>query len=70
MEGGLPALSGSLAGGLLYVLTHLGGPLPQVPVVVVLAACRAACSGSRQVRRLDRCKRSRENPGWWPCRSR
>ncbi|MEU5866589.1 hypothetical protein ABZ815_35815 [Nonomuraea sp. NPDC047529] len=47
LEGGLLTLAGSLAGGALYVVTHLGGPLPQVPVVVALVTYGGVVSGAR-----------------------
>ncbi|MFF3671900.1 hypothetical protein [Microtetraspora malaysiensis] len=46
LEGGLLALGGSLGGGALYVVTHLAGPLPQVPVVVVLVTLGGVLSGA------------------------
>ncbi len=47
MEGGLLALGGSLVGSALYVVTHLAGPLPQVPVVVALVTLGGVLSGAR-----------------------
>ncbi|PZG04580.1 hypothetical protein [Nonomuraea aridisoli] len=52
MEGGLLALGGSLAGGALYVVTHLAGPLPQVPVVVALVTLGGVLSGARAGRHV------------------
>ncbi|WP_433211618.1 hypothetical protein [Microtetraspora malaysiensis] len=52
LEGGLLALGGSLGGGALYVLTHLAGPLPQVPVVVVLVTLGGVLSGARAGRHV------------------
>jgi hypothetical protein len=51
-EGGLLALGGSLGGGALYVVTHLAGPLPQVPVVVVLVTLGGILSGARAGRHV------------------
>ncbi|MEU6711375.1 hypothetical protein ABZ897_07810 [Nonomuraea sp. NPDC046802] len=52
MEGGLLALGGSLGGGALYVVTHLAGPLPQVPVVVALVTLGGVLSGARAGRHV------------------
>lgn len=52
LEGGLLALGGSLGGGALYVVTHLAGPLPQVPVVVALVTLGGVLSGARAGRHV------------------
>ncbi|GLW96071.1 hypothetical protein [Microtetraspora sp. NBRC 16547] len=52
MEGGLLGLGGSLGGGALYVVTHLAGPLPQVPVVVALVTLGGVLSGARAGRHV------------------
>ncbi|MFI7108646.1 hypothetical protein ACIBK9_20240 [Nonomuraea sp. NPDC050227] len=52
LEGGLLALAGSLTGGALYVVTHLGGPLPQIPVVVALVTLGGVLSGARAGRHV------------------
>ncbi|MFC5833727.1 hypothetical protein [Nonomuraea insulae] len=52
LEGGRLALGGSLGGAVLYVVTHLGGPLPQVPVVVALVTLGAILSGARAGRHV------------------
>ncbi|NRQ37317.1 hypothetical protein HII36_36600 [Nonomuraea sp. NN258] len=52
MEGGLLALGGSLAGAALYVLIHLSGPLPQVPVVVAVVTLGGVVSGARAGRHV------------------
>ncbi|MFI6921847.1 hypothetical protein ACIBIZ_18025 [Nonomuraea spiralis] len=52
LEGGLLTSGGSLAGGVLYVLTHLSGPLPQVPVVVALVTYGGVLSGARAGRHV------------------
>ncbi|TDD51545.1 hypothetical protein E1286_10225 [Nonomuraea terrae] len=52
LEGGLLAVGGSLGGGALYVLTHLAGPLPQVPVVVALVTLGGVMSGARAGRHV------------------
>ncbi|SDL19054.1 hypothetical protein [Nonomuraea jiangxiensis] len=51
-EGGLLALGGSLVGGALYVVTHLSGPVPQVPVVVALVTLGGVLSGVRAGRHV------------------
>ncbi|MGR6919734.1 hypothetical protein ACU635_36345 [[Actinomadura] parvosata] len=45
LEGGWPALAGSLAGGVVYALTHLSGPLAPVPFVVVLMTAGGLVAG-------------------------
>ncbi|MEV4371797.1 hypothetical protein AB0J71_32330 [Nonomuraea sp. NPDC049637] len=52
LEGGLLALAGSLTGGALYLVTHLGGPLPQIPVVVALVTLGGVLSGARAGRHV------------------
>ncbi|MFC4010104.1 hypothetical protein ACFOY2_22945 [Nonomuraea purpurea] len=52
MEGGSLAVGGSLGGGALYVVTHLAGPLPQVPVVVALVTLGGVLSGARAGRHV------------------
>ncbi|MCF6470974.1 hypothetical protein FAF44_21610 [Nonomuraea sp. MG754425] len=52
LEGGGLALAGSLAGAAGYVLTHLSGPLPQVPVVLLLMTAAGAVSGLRAGRQV------------------
>ncbi|MEU8322481.1 hypothetical protein AB0C33_29335 [Nonomuraea sp. NPDC048881] len=52
LEGGLLALAGSLTGGALHVVTHLGGPLPQIPVVVALVTLGGVLSGARAGRHV------------------
>ncbi|MEV4177560.1 hypothetical protein [Nonomuraea sp. NPDC049709] len=52
LEGGLLALGGSLVGSALYVVTHLAGPLPQVPVVMALVTLGGVLSGARAGRHV------------------
>ncbi|MEU6729395.1 hypothetical protein ABZ917_37325 [Nonomuraea wenchangensis] len=52
LEGGLLALGGSLLGSAFYVVTHLPGPLPQVPVVVALVTLGGVLSGARAGRHV------------------
>jgi len=52
LEGGSLTLIGSLVGAALYVVTHLGGPLPQVPVVVALVTFGGMVSGARAGRHV------------------
>lgn len=52
LEGGWLALAGSLAGAAVYVVTHLSGPLIQVPVVMVVMALAGALSGARAGRHV------------------
>ncbi|WP_062350555.1 hypothetical protein [Herbidospora yilanensis] len=52
LEGGALALAGSLGGGVLYVVTHLSGPLPQVPVVVAVVTLGGILSGARAGRHV------------------
>ncbi|MBB5784419.1 hypothetical protein [Nonomuraea jabiensis] len=52
LEGGVSALGGSLAGAAVYVLTHLSGPLIQVPVVMAVMALGGALSGARAGRHV------------------
>ncbi|WP_433499210.1 hypothetical protein ACQP1K_02285 [Sphaerimonospora sp. CA-214678] len=52
LEGGVLALCGSLGGGALYVVTHLSGPLPQVPVVVAVVTLGGVLSGARASRHV------------------
>ncbi|GAB1822185.1 hypothetical protein [Herbidospora sp. RD11066] len=52
LEGGALALAGSLGGGALYVVTHLSGPLPQVPVVVAVVTLGGVLSGARAGRHV------------------
>ncbi|WP_432926291.1 hypothetical protein ACQPZZ_35410 [Microbispora sp. CA-135349] len=52
LEGGVLALGGSLGGGALYVVTHLSGPLPQVPVVVAVVTLGGVLSGARAGRHV------------------
>ncbi|MEV0590425.1 hypothetical protein [Nonomuraea cavernae] len=52
LEGGMLALTGSLGGGALYVIVHLAGPLPQVPVVVALVTLGGVLSGARAGRHV------------------
>ncbi|MER6007068.1 hypothetical protein ABT120_51615 [Nonomuraea angiospora] len=52
LEGGGQALTGSLAGAAVYVVTHLSGPLTQVPVVVAVMALGGALSGARAGRNV------------------
>ncbi|MEV5893288.1 hypothetical protein [Nonomuraea fuscirosea] len=52
MEGGSLALSGSLLGAAGYMITHLDGPLPQVPVVVALVTLGGLVSGARAGRHV------------------
>ncbi|MEV4114958.1 hypothetical protein [Nonomuraea sp. NPDC049695] len=47
LEGGWLALAGSLAGAVVYALTHLSGPLTPVPFVVVLLTVGGVVSGAR-----------------------
>ncbi|GAA3221283.1 hypothetical protein GCM10020216_032580 [Nonomuraea helvata] len=47
LEGGLLALLGSAGGAVVYVVTHLAGPLVQVPVVMALAVLGGVLSGVR-----------------------
>ncbi|AQZ63503.1 integral membrane protein [[Actinomadura] parvosata subsp. kistnae] len=47
LEGGWLALTGSLAGSVVYALTHLPGPLAPVPFVVVLMTAGGVVSGAR-----------------------
>lgn len=52
LESGALALTGSVIGGVVYLVTHLTGPLPQVPVVVVLMTLGGVLSGSRAGRQV------------------
>ncbi|MGI5285751.1 hypothetical protein ACQEVF_20765 [Nonomuraea polychroma] len=52
LESGLLALLGSLAGAAVYVVTHLGGPLVQVPVVMAVVVLYGVQSGSRAGRHV------------------
>ncbi|WP_431921315.1 hypothetical protein [Nonomuraea jabiensis] len=52
LESGLLALGGSLGGAALYAVTHLAGPLPQVPVVVALVTLGGVLSGARAGRHV------------------
>ncbi|MDA0634416.1 hypothetical protein OUY22_13410 [Nonomuraea sp. MCN248] len=52
VEAGVLALSGSLGGAAGYVITHLAGPITQVPVVVTLVALAAVLSGARAGRHV------------------
>ncbi|MEV6034788.1 hypothetical protein AB0L65_26780 [Nonomuraea sp. NPDC052116] len=52
LEGGRLALAGSLAGAAVYVVTHLSGPLIQVPVVMAVMALGGALSGARAGRNV------------------
>jgi hypothetical protein len=52
LEGGMLALAGSLGGGALYVIIHLAGPLPQVPVVAALVTLGGVMSGARAGRHV------------------
>ncbi|MEV0622382.1 hypothetical protein AB0I81_54330 [Nonomuraea sp. NPDC050404] len=52
LEGGWLALSGSLAGALIYLITHLSGPMVQVPVVLILVTLSGVVSGARAGRHV------------------
>ncbi|WP_157519924.1 hypothetical protein [Herbidospora daliensis] len=52
LEGGVLALVGSSGGGVIYVLTHLSGPLLPVPVVVALVTLGGGVSGARAGRHV------------------
>ncbi|GAA3594253.1 hypothetical protein GCM10022419_091740 [Nonomuraea rosea] len=52
LEGGGLALTGSLGGAVLYVLTHLAGALIQVPVVVAAVTIGGVVSGARAGRHV------------------
>ncbi|MFC4121707.1 hypothetical protein [Nonomuraea zeae] len=52
LEGGLLALGGSAAGAAVYALTHLAGPLEQVPVVIAGVTLGGALSGARAGRHV------------------
>nr|WP_157554746.1 hypothetical protein [Herbidospora sakaeratensis] len=52
LEGGLLALGGSFGGGVIYVVSHLSGPLLPVPVVVVVVTLGGVVSGARAGRHV------------------
>ncbi|TKK85919.1 hypothetical protein FDA94_23775 [Herbidospora galbida] len=52
LEGGALALGGSLGGGVLYMVTHLSGPLTQVPVVLAVVTLGGVLSGARAGRHV------------------
>ncbi|MGW0803455.1 hypothetical protein [Nonomuraea sp. NPDC002799] len=52
LEGGWLALLGSLAGAVAYVVTHLSGPLVQVPVVIAVAVSGGVLSGAQAGRHV------------------
>ncbi|MEV0234060.1 hypothetical protein [Nonomuraea sp. NPDC050786] len=52
LEGGLLALLGSAGGAVVYVVTHLAGPLVQVPVVMALVVLGGVLSGVRAGRHV------------------
>ncbi|YCK39531.1 hypothetical protein ACNF49_37390 [Actinomadura sp. ATCC 39365] len=63
--GGLLTLGGSLAGGALYVVTHLGGPLPQGPALAALVTYGGSCRG--RVPGGTSSSRRWERPAWRAC---
>lgn len=52
LEGGWLTLLGSLGGAALYVITHLDGPLQQVPVVMAVVTLGGIQSGARAGRHV------------------